>query len=87
MGWLKIFHKRRAEHEAPVVLLHFEVEREDDGRYLVEVMDLPGVMAYGETEQEAVRLTASLALRVIAERIENGETPVNRGLNFVLEPA
>ena len=87
MGWLTIFRKKRHTDEGPQYVLHFEVDREEDGRYLVEIMDLPGVMAYGDTEQAAINGAASLALRVLAERIESGETPVRRRLGFVLEHA
>ena len=51
-----------------------EIEREDDGRWLAEVVELPGVLAYGDTEQAAVSKVQALALRVIAERLEHGET-------------
>lgn len=53
--------------------LKLEVEREDDGRWIGEVPALPGVLAYGATEAEARANTTALALRVIADRIENGE--------------
>lgn len=53
--------------------LTLEVEREDDGRWLAEVTELSGVMAYGQTRQEAVARTQALALRVIADRLEHGE--------------
>lgn len=53
--------------------LKIEIEIEDDGRYLAEMPDLPGVMAYGLTRQEAVRRVQALALRVIADRLEHGE--------------
>jgi predicted RNase H-like HicB family nuclease len=49
-------------------------EQEDDGRWLAEVPELPGVMAYGVTAQEAMRKAETLALRVIADRLENDET-------------
>jgi predicted RNase H-like HicB family nuclease len=45
-------------------------EREDDGRWLAEVPELPGVMAYGATEQDAEVNVTALALRVIADRTE-----------------
>lgn len=51
-----------------------ELEQEDDGRWLAEVVDLPGVLAYGETQQVALARVQALALRVIAERLEHGET-------------
>jgi len=51
-----------------------EVEQEEDGRWLAEVVDLPGVLAYGDTQQIALARVQALALRVIAERLEHGET-------------
>jgi predicted RNase H-like HicB family nuclease len=51
-----------------------EDEREDDGRWIAEVMELPGVLAYGVTRDEAVARAKALALRVIAEQLEHGET-------------
>ena len=50
-----------------------ECEREDDGRWLAEVPQLPGVLAYGATADEAMAKAEVLALRVIAERLEHGE--------------
>ena len=55
-------------------MLTIEVEREDDGRWIAEVAALPGVLAYGATEAEARSKAAALAFRVIADRIEHGET-------------
>ena len=83
MGWgrIKVF-MRRMRDEGPRYVLRYETEREADGRYLADVVDLPGVMAYGETEAQAINAAAALALRVIAERIEVGETPVEAGAVF-----
>lgn len=53
--------------------LTLEIEREDDGRFIAEVPDLPGVVAYGATQEEAVARAQALALRVLADRLENGE--------------
>ena len=53
--------------------IRVEVESEDDGRILASVPDLPGVMAYGVTETEAVRKVKTIALQVLAEMIESGE--------------
>jgi predicted RNase H-like HicB family nuclease len=53
--------------------LQVEIEREEDGRYLASVSDLPGVMAYGETEESALRRAKTIALQVLADKIENGE--------------
>ncbi len=51
-----------------------ECEREDDGRWLAEVPQLPGVLAYGATADEAMAKAEVLALRVLAERLEHGES-------------
>ena len=47
-----------------------EAEKEDDGRWIAEVVELPGVLAYGVTQDEAIKKAEALALRVIAERID-----------------
>ena len=52
-----------------------ELEREDDGRWIADVPDLPGVLSYGRTRDEAVARVQALALRVIAERLEHDEAP------------
>jgi predicted RNase H-like HicB family nuclease len=54
-------------------MLTIEIEREEDGRWIGEVPELPGVIVYGTTEDEARKKVAALALRVIADRIEHGE--------------
>ena len=53
--------------------MKIEIEREDDGRWIAEVPDLPGVIVYGTTRQEAIAKAEALALRVIADRIDHGE--------------
>ena len=53
--------------------IRVEVEREEDGRILASVPDLPGVMAYGDIEEEAVRKVKSIALQVLADMIESGD--------------
>ncbi len=50
-----------------------DLEQEDDGRWIGEVTDLSGVMAYGQTRGEVLARVQALALRVIAERLEHGE--------------
>ena len=55
------------------LMLRIETEREDDGRWLAEVPALPGVLSYGAADAEARSKATALALRVIAERVENGE--------------
>ena len=54
-------------------MLKVEVEQETDGRFIAEVAALPGVMAYGQSRQEAVTKVEALALRTLADRIERGE--------------
>jgi predicted RNase H-like HicB family nuclease len=50
-----------------------EIEQEPDGRWLAEVPELPGVLAYGATSEEAMAKAEVLALRVLAEQLEHGE--------------
>jgi len=59
--------KRRGEE------MRIEVEQETDGRWIAEIADLSGVMAYGATREEAIRKAKALALRVLADRLEHGE--------------
>jgi predicted RNase H-like HicB family nuclease len=54
-------------------MLRIEVEEETDGRFVAEVPVLPGVMAYGQTRNEAIVKVEALALRVLADRVEHGE--------------
>ena len=54
-------------------MLRIESEREEDGRWIAEVPAFPGVLSYGATENEAQAKVKELALRVIADRLENGE--------------
>ncbi|TMH18569.1 MAG: type II toxin-antitoxin system HicB family antitoxin [Betaproteobacteria bacterium] len=51
-----------------------ECEREEDGRWLAEVPQLPGVLAYGSSADEAMAKSEILALRVLAEQLEHGES-------------
>ncbi len=55
------------------MIFDIEIEQEEDGRWIAEIPELPGVMLYGDTPQEAKTKVQALALRVIAERIESGE--------------
>ncbi|MBA3711517.1 MAG: type II toxin-antitoxin system HicB family antitoxin [Pyrinomonadaceae bacterium] len=50
-----------------------EYEQEEDGRWLAEVVELPGVLAYGQTHEEAIAKAQALALRVLADQLEHGE--------------
>jgi len=53
--------------------LTIEYEQEDDGRWIAEVLELPGVMSYGSTRDAAIAHAQALALRVLADRLEHGE--------------
>jgi predicted RNase H-like HicB family nuclease len=59
------------------VTFKVELEREEDGRWIAEVTDLPGVLAYGSTRDEAQARVQALALRVVAERLDHGEAGPN----------
>jgi len=63
----------RRANEGITAMLKIEIEHEEDGRWIGEVPELPGVLAYGATEAEVRAKTTALALRVIADRIEHGE--------------
>ncbi|MFZ1107446.1 MAG: type II toxin-antitoxin system HicB family antitoxin [Rhodomicrobium sp.] len=53
--------------------LTIETDREDDGRWIAEAPELPGVLAYGATQQEAMAKAEALAFRVLAEQLDHGE--------------
>jgi predicted RNase H-like HicB family nuclease len=55
------------------VKLRVEIEREDDGRWIAEVPEVPGVLAYGSSASEAQARVQALALRVVADCLEHGE--------------
>jgi predicted RNase H-like HicB family nuclease len=55
------------------MMLHIELDRETDGRFIAEVLELPGVMAYGDTPETAIAHARALALSVIGERAEHDE--------------
>jgi predicted RNase H-like HicB family nuclease len=54
--------------------LAIELEQEDDGRWIAEIDELDGVVVYGDTKEDAIKNVKTLALRVIADRLENGES-------------
>ena len=61
-----------------------EIEQEEDGRYIAEIVELPGVLVYGDSQEEAISKVQVLALRVLADQIEQGELPENHlNLSFV----
>ncbi len=53
--------------------LTVEIEQEDDGRWIAEVLELPGVLTYGQSPEEATAKVQALALRVVADRLDHGE--------------
>lgn len=57
------------------IVYKVETEREADGRWIAEIVDVPGVMAYGASEKEAVASAQALALRILADRIEQQKEP------------
>ena len=56
------------------VSLTIETEQEDDGRWIAEVTDLPGVMVYGDSRDEAVSRVVVLSTRILGDLLENGES-------------
>jgi predicted RNase H-like HicB family nuclease len=64
-----------------------EIEREADGRWIAEIPNLPGVMAYGKTKLDAVRSVRALALRVLADRIERAKSSSTREFSISLARA
>ena len=59
------------------IVYKIETELESDGRWIAEVIDAPGVLAYGATEKEAMASAQALALRVLADRIERDKEPTD----------
>ena len=62
--------------------LAVEIGREEDGRWIAEIPVLPGALAYGATRKDALAKAEALALRVLAERLENGEPVPELGALF-----
>ena len=67
-------------------MLQVEVDREDDGRWIAEVRELAGVLAYGNSREEAVERAKALSLRVMADRLEHGETIPEMNDVFAVSP-
>ncbi|OGG62158.1 hypothetical protein A3C21_04135 [Candidatus Kaiserbacteria bacterium RIFCSPHIGHO2_02_FULL_59_21] len=72
--------KRTKQNKALLSSLTVEFDREEDGRWIAEVPKLSGVMAYGTTKREALQRVYAVALRTLADRVEEGNmfTPVSR---------
>lgn len=56
-----------------MITLSVELEQEEDGRWIAEITELPGVLAYGDNRRDAQARAQALALRVVADRLEHGE--------------
>ena len=67
--------------------LAIELEQETDGRWIAEIDELNGVLVYGETREEAIKKVKTLALRVIADRLENGESLPNQIESLIFQAA
>ncbi len=66
--------------------LTIETDREDDGRWIAEVPEHPGVVAYGATQEEAMAKAEALALRALAEQLDHGEAkPIELSLAIAAE--
>ncbi|MBI2480704.1 MAG: type II toxin-antitoxin system HicB family antitoxin [Planctomycetia bacterium] len=68
------------------VNLTIETEQENDGRWIAEVSALPGVLAYGPSRDEALARVKAIALRVLADRLENGELVAETADLFSVAP-
>jgi predicted RNase H-like HicB family nuclease len=65
------------------MIFRIEVEQEEDGRWIAEVLELPGALAYGTSRDDAIARAKALALRALAERLEHGEAgPELMGIEF-----
>ena len=73
---MTVMAKQRSPRSVKSQDLRFniETERENDGRWIAEIADIPGVLAYGRTENQAKANAYALALRVIADRVEKSRT-------------
>lgn len=59
-----------------------DLDREEDGRWIAEVIDIPGALAYGQTREQALAVVQALALRVLADRLEHSEAHSLVDLSF-----
>ena len=70
------------EQGVSTVKFKIEFDREVDGRWIAEIAELPGVMAYGQTKEEALSSVQAIALRVLADRIEEKKAPYADSYTF-----
>jgi len=66
---------KKTGHKKGAFSFAVEVEREEDGRWIVEIPNIPGAMAYGTTKAEALRRAYAVALRTLADTVEQGSVP------------
>ena len=66
---------KKTGHKKGAFPFGVEVEREEDGRWIVEIPDIPGAMAYGTTKTAALRRAYAVALRTLADTVEQGSVP------------
>ena len=71
--------------EVPLMTLKVELDLEEDGRWLADVVDVPGAMAYGETRDVAAGNAEAIALRAIADQVEHREIPRPDKIEFSLK--
>lgn len=64
--------------------MRFEVEfdREEDGRWIAEIVNLPGAMAYGDTKETALAAVEAIALRALADRLESQHESLKTSIEF-----
>lgn len=67
------------QHMVGIEPLRIDIDREEDGRFLASIPDLPGVMAYDVSQEGAIRKAKSIALQVLADMIESGEEVAQTG--------
>lgn len=67
--------------------LPIEIEQEEDGRWIAEIDELDGVLVYGDTREDAIRNVKTLALRVVADRLENGESLPSQVESLIFQAA
>ena len=59
------------------MILTIELDQEEDGRWIAEVVDIPGALAYGATPEQAKAKAKAIALRVLADQLEHGEATID----------
>lgn len=67
---------KKAQYKTSLPSFAIEFDREDDGRWIAEIPKLPGVLAYGTTKGDAFRRVSAIALRTLADKVEQGKTPL-----------